>query len=134
MREISWDDNFNTGVEKIDAQHKCFIAIINELSHMSKCVNDDKLLNAKLDELVRYTEYHFSSEQYLMLELEYDGYSQHLVIHQSLITGLRERISGYRVKKKSIDDIIDYLFQWFVGHTIDDDRNIANWMGEKAAT
>lgn len=132
MHEIVWEQRFETGIDRIDLQHRCFVGLINELAQLAAQpgVDRDHVL-AKLHELYLYTAYHFCSEELVMRQLGYPGLDDHRRVHEILLTGLNGKIREARFADLHVDEIVRFLFMWFAGHTVDDDRNIADWMGGK---
>jgi methyl-accepting chemotaxis protein len=63
---FEWNDRLSVGVDGMDDQHKRFLVLINELHDSMKQGKGPDTLRNILDELARYTEYHFSAEEELM--------------------------------------------------------------------
>lgn len=125
-----WDDNFGTGIEVIDAQHRRLVELINQLaSHMAFGL-DKPGLERIFDELVAYTDYHFSTEEaiwhrYLPDEPEEIG---HLQIHGMFINTLF-RLKAEQASKSQSDnteDVLDFLVRWLAAHILETDRYMAH--------
>ncbi len=63
---LAWSDQFATGLEEIDAQHRVLIDKINALSELRGSGAQDYELKNAFDDLRRYTLYHFQSESELI--------------------------------------------------------------------
>jgi len=124
-----WDNNFNTGLAEVDAQHRRLVGLINQLaSHLA--LGLDKIeLERIFDELVAYTDYHFSTEeaiwhQYLPGDSEEEG---HLKGHGKFISTLF-RLKAEHADKNQADnteDILDFLVRWLAAHILESDRHMA---------
>jgi len=125
-----WDDNFNTGLAEVDAQHRRLVELINQLAgHMAFGL--DKLeLDRIFEELVAYTDYHFSTEEaiwhrYLAGEVEEAG---HLKTHGNFINTLM-RLKADQAQKTQADnteDVLDFLVRWLAAHILETDRHMAH--------
>ena len=58
-----WDDNFDTGLPSIDAQHRKLVELLNKLASHVAFRSDPAQLGAVFDELSDYTVYHFETEE-----------------------------------------------------------------------
>lgn len=124
-----WNENFATGIEQIDVQHKQLVHLLNELaSHLA--IGSDRLeLDRVLDALTDYTIYHFSSEEQIWQKyVPQDSlYDAHLHTHQAFI----DRINFFRSQHDRLEDdtiateILNYLAQWLAFHILDTDRYMA---------
>lgn len=130
MNDIVWDARFATGVTKIDLQHQCFVCLINELSGLAARRRDATLLAGKLAELHTYAQYHFCSEEMVMLEIGFPGLSEHRILHGSLLAELDMKSRLCQRGDLPVADLVRFLFMWFVGHTVDDDRHIGRWVAD----
>ncbi|WP_052452443.1 response regulator [Noviherbaspirillum autotrophicum] len=63
---LAWSEQFATGLEEIDAQHRVLIDKINALSALRGSGAQDHELRNAFDDLRRYTLYHFESESALI--------------------------------------------------------------------
>lgn len=58
-----WNDNFATGIDTIDEQHRQLVDLLNKLSVHLAQGSDELTLNSVFDELTDYTVYHFTTEE-----------------------------------------------------------------------
>ena len=54
MSFLIWQDDLNTGIDVIDAQHRRIIEMINHL-HVAQATRDRLAIGEVIDELVDYT-------------------------------------------------------------------------------
>lgn len=125
-----WDENFNTGLTEVDAQHRKLVELINQLaSHVAFSV--DKLeLDRIFDELVAYTGYHFSTEEriwhtYLAGAEEEES---HLQAHKNFIEtiGRLKAEQGQKTHVDNTEDVLDFLVRWLAAHILETDRHMAH--------
>jgi hemerythrin-like metal-binding protein len=117
------------GVEVIDYQHKRLVQLINDLYE----TNQDRtfkegLMEIILDELSRYTIYHFAKEEELMEKVSYINIRDHKVQHANFV----KRLEAFRMQYNHKDDIKAELFEflktWLQNHILVEDQQIANHM------
>ncbi|MET0091489.1 MAG: hemerythrin domain-containing protein [Candidatus Thiodiazotropha sp.] len=58
-----WNDNFDTGLDEVDRQHRRLVHILNQLASQVAFGLDDFQLSGVFDELIDYTHYHFDTEE-----------------------------------------------------------------------
>ncbi len=58
-----WNNNFNTGLPKVDEQHQKLIQLLNSLASHIAFQSDIQKLSVIFDELVDYADYHFKTEE-----------------------------------------------------------------------
>ncbi len=127
---ISWQDDFNTGVDEIDDQHKILLNILNESTSKLLSDNSHSLLLGITQELLAYALYHFETEEALMQQYHYQqldetamqhhlqehrGFSQQVVrVREQLLTG----------QDIDVDELLGFLYQWLLNHILKVDKDL----------
>lgn len=62
------DDNFDTGLPKVDQQHRKLVQLLNRLASHVAFKTDLPQLNVIFDELADYAVYHFETEEGIWAE------------------------------------------------------------------
>jgi len=130
MAYIQWEENFATGINVIDSQHKRIIHYINQLSD-AQSLNEPELIGDVLVNLVDYTLSHFAFEESLMDDVGYHA----ALIHKKTHDSFREKIIDYKKRYAGGEDISSELSQllniWLVDHIKDDDGSYVPVVKEK---
>jgi hemerythrin-like metal-binding protein len=129
--EISWNDDFVTGVKEIDEQHMILVNTLNEASSKLTSDNSQSVLLDFTQELLAYALYHFETEEALMQQYDYQiadqmSMQQHLKEHRSFsqqVIAVREQI--HAGKNTEIPELLDFLYQWIVNHILKTDKALA---------
>ena len=124
-----WDDNLETGIAKIDAQHKKLVDILNRLvahlANLSSVTDLDEIF----DELIDYTDYHFKTEEGIWTQyFEGDAWLEaHKKTHNSFLSETLEIKKNQEEKEfdEVIYDIVSFLSQWLAYHILDTDKRMA---------
>jgi len=121
MREyIHWQDDFSVGVAVIDAQHQKLLQVINTCLQSLEGGESREAIEQSLEEMVRYTEYHFYSEQ-LMMERHPD-FLAHLNQHWQLIKRTKQIQRDFLAGKVLTDEVFDFLLTWLKEHILGTDQ------------
>ncbi|HRS19073.1 MAG TPA: hemerythrin domain-containing protein, partial [Bacteroidales bacterium] len=81
MSLIVWNPTFETGIPEIDYEHKVFVSIIQRLESALQAKNKTQVINT-IEELLKYADFHFTSEENIMIREEYPDYQWHKRIHE----------------------------------------------------
>jgi hemerythrin len=122
MVMIEWNDSYSAGVEQIDQQHRAFLALINRLSILQERGTPPAMTRRVLLELLKYTEYHFVSEENLMILTECPLLPQQQLEHSKLLQTMAERYEAFGKGQETLESILKFLVRWFTTHTSDLDK------------
>ncbi len=95
------------GVPEIEQQHQELLNLVNELNDAVKNKEPREEIYRRIDKVIAYTYFHFSTEERLMALSGYPGTETHKEMHEQLIQ------DALRLKKK-LDHVGELLFlEWF---------------------
>ena len=117
MPLITWSPRLETGITIIDSQHKRLVEIINDFADALEAGRSAEVMGAILDELVAYTETHFSIEEKLMASHDYEDIANHRREHRVFTDQIKMdqynfNAGAWKFEKK----MLDYLRSWLVNH------------------
>lgn len=132
---FKWKENYSCNIEEIDKQHQRLLEIGSELSSLirTKDVDNYDEIIQLLDELKKYTIYHFQTEEYLMEKHGFAGLAEHKMVHQNFIDKINE------VASKDIDEnqkgvtmeILVFIADWIENHILKVDHMYKDFLNEK---
>lgn len=120
---IKFKDNYKTGISVIDAQHEELFSIVNrfEAALIEKNIF---LLNSLLEDLIKYTKYHFITEEVFLADIDYDRLERHKMLHRNMQAEALE----FKNRLESSDnplpvflDLFDILKNWLIDHVLNED-------------
>lgn len=125
---MNWSSSLETGVQKIDIQHKDIIDKMENIGKagMSGTAADQLLPTLKF--LKKYVSEHFADEEKLQLESRYPKYLQHKQAHIQFVKKIDDLFSKFEDQGASISVIIEtnnIIFDWFVKHINNVDKEFA---------
>lgn len=128
MIDIKWDYKFEVGHPRIDNEHKVFVDLIHAVSRESErqCTKDKGL--RLLLEVRKYAEFHFVSEENIMLDVAYPGYEEHRDEHAWLLRRLEDEFHRYYSDRVRLDALANFMFEWFALHTTVSDKKLSEWV------
>jgi hemerythrin len=131
MSEFDWKETYSVGVEEVDRQHKDFLKLINRLNILHGKGDPPVLISRYLHELGVYAAYHFVSEENIMFLLKFPELPRQEAEHQKLLGAFSQKVKDYQAGSESVDSLLQFLMDWFVGHTSLEDRKIGDHLNQK---
>ncbi|MCK9604960.1 MAG: bacteriohemerythrin [Methylomonas sp.] len=128
MTIITWNDQLNVGISKIDLQHQKLVDILNQLDEAVALGYKHKKILQLVDELVEYTQYHFRDEEQLMQEASLDTlhYNKHKLEHDEFIKKVtQERQMAIDNPDAVSNVLLDFLVAWLMDHILYSDKQMA---------
>jgi hemerythrin-like metal-binding protein len=111
MKELIWDDEYTIGVEELDRQHMEFIKLLRRFNiGIQKGIPVPVQLRI-LQELLKYADYHFTSEENIMLFTRYPDLTTQQSEHSRLLNSLDRRIDSYKRAPDHGEQLSDFLIR-----------------------
>ena len=126
MSLFIWYNTYSVNNEELDNHHKALLDIINRL--YDNCIGKDKpnCLDPIVDELVSYSNYHFTAEEQHMRNISFNDIDKHISAHRGFTqrTLRLQKVSN----KNDIEitkDLIVFLGNWICHHVMEEDKKYA---------
>ncbi|AYH41934.1 hemerythrin domain-containing protein [Azoarcus sp. DN11] len=124
MIDIKWDSKFEIGHPRIDAEHRAFVDLIRAVSvEAERDCPKEKALRLLL-EVRKYAEFHFISEENIMLDIGYPDYDEHRDEHAWLLRRLENEVHAYYTDSAPLEELAQFMFNWFALHTTTVDKKL----------
>ena len=122
--ELEWEPDFETGNEYVDLQHRYFVDLIRRVG-INFTETDDAAYKEKLiDELRKYAEFHFTSEENIATSHNLPGVSAHHHRHQELLEEFNHIAEDLNKGRKTVEEFLSFLTDWLIGHTVYEDKKL----------
>jgi hemerythrin len=128
MTTFYWSERFCIGDETIDAQHCYLFALANELLTTTGKV----ALTQCAMKLFRYVREHFNHEEALMRRIGYPDEQDHVHLHDELITRLATISQAIQQDEWSSQEMELFMVRWLLGHILQVDIRLAEYMKRPA--
>jgi len=119
-----WDENFETGIKRIDFEHEVFLELINSFKLAYEKGMAEVELKRIIIEIEKYAEFHFISEENFMLRINFPEYKQHQIIHLDLL----EQLNLAKHIQNDFSEFLGFLYKWFSNHTVFEDKKIQEFV------
>ena len=128
MEDIEWHQVFETGNTNIDSEHKIFFSLIKKMVIALNGGKDTFYLSRLALEIQKYAEFHFISEENLMINIGYPEIDAHQEKHLKLLEKLNIALGNVELGKETHENLVSFLLNWFKSHTINEDKKIASFL------
>ncbi len=128
MEKLVWKQAYCIGIDKIDNEHKIFFDLVAEMQEISKQEFNKNKIDRFLRELVKYAEFHFFSEENLMIDIDYPEKDNHHKQHQDLLEKINIQKIKLERKMMTTEEFTEFLFDWFLEHTTEEDGKITEYI------
>ncbi len=123
---FAWDDSMSLGIEVIDNQHKHFVELLADLYKCLQTSASKEEVQPIIDELVKYTIYHFQTEEDLFDRSGYLGGEEHKKVHAELKANVAKFVEAYaNGGTVELMNLIDFLEDWLIQHLTVYDKEYA---------
>ena len=128
MDVVAWEDGYVLGIDEIDEHHKHLVDLINRSYNANDLLHNRDKIEKIFSELVKYTEYHFNSEELMMRKLGYSKIDSHIAEHAYFKDKLNELLNNLLYRDVWVDtQLISYLGVWLLNHIAYEDKDFANY-------
>jgi hemerythrin len=117
MALITWTAaQYGTKVDICDDQHKTLFGLLNDL-HEAAAGNDRKATGSKLDALIGFVVEHFKTEEKLMQEKGYSGYTAHKAEHDKLVATCADLQAKFHAGEAEVtQETTAFVKSWLDSH------------------
>ncbi len=122
MAFINWEEKYSVGIPSIDLQHQKLIGLINQLYEAMREGKGKNILLETLQETIKYTNYHFTTEENLFQKFSYPEEAQHKLIHSKLKQQVDSLYLDVQSGKASLTlEVFNFLKEWVATHILQED-------------
>lgn len=132
--EIRWSDSLSVDVPEIDAEHKQFVARINELNHAIVEGRDKSTVERLLDLMLMEASHHFWHEQRLLAQWKYPQRAEHALKHAQLTTQFERIMKEFEQADVSFTWALKglYIKQLLIEHLLREDMKYRDFLRQQA--
>jgi len=129
--QFTWKKEYETGIEKIDSQHKSMFDLINNLYHECVIKENEEIVQETIIELKLYSIFHFSVEEKLFKKYEYNeaDYEEHMKEHETFLNKVAELLADSSSSQYELGyRLIEFLKSWIVNHIFEIDMKFISFL------
>jgi hemerythrin len=113
-----WSDEYSVGDQEIDNQHKRVFELANSIPDTW---NKEQVMHMVM-KLFRHTREHFTAEETLMKATGYPQQTEHMALHDRLITKLSEIAASPFENEDQVGAFKYFVYEWVIDHILNHDR------------
>lgn len=120
--KMKWIPEYNTGIDVIDDQHKRILDYINEIVEINDGT-DRARVKQILDNIIDYTQSHFTFEESLQEEAGYNYRVPHKRVHDLFIKKIESYRDRFEMGQSIEGELHEVLSKWLINHIQRDDAD-----------
>jgi len=126
MSLFIWYKTYSVNNEELDNHHKALLGIINKLHDNCFGKDNANCLDPIVEELVSYSDYHFSAEEQHMRNIGYKDIERHVVEHKEFTQKIfRLQQVANKNDFELTKELIVFLGNWICHHIIEEDKKFS---------
>lgn len=128
---LQWSSIFETHIEQVDNQHQRLFEMVNKITEeINKGQESEQVFDNALDELIAYSEQHFTDEELLMAkhQLDENYVSLHRMEHHSFVYDVNKMRAHLAIGNELIErfeKLVLFATSWLIYHTLRMDQLMA---------
>ena len=132
MPQFNWESRYSVKVKRFDDDHQELFHIINTLHDAMMTRRGQEVLQKVLNELLLYTEGHFSREEEVMRRAGYPKLQGQIEQHRRFTEKIKEVSAKYKEGTVGLTiDVLDFLTDWLKKHIIDMDQQYSDFLNAR---
>ena len=125
MPLIQWDNTYESGLHEIDDHHLKLLEILNRAYDVKLYSTDKEEIQTIFQELIKYTNYHFDTEEQMLKDAGLPGLNAHIKKHNDFKNQLDAMMQEYISGGPQVNtDIVLFLWEWLKNHILEDDMQL----------
>lgn len=128
--DLTWDDLYSVGNDRIDKEHKNLFKVAAEAFSVVEPNKKIKKIKTVLEKLLTYTQKHFQHEESFMLSIKYPNLESHKKLHGNIISSMNKFIKNIpNMKASELEkELAHFIKIWFISHIVYEDKKITQWI------
>lgn len=128
FKSLEWSREFETGNELIDSQHRMLVLLCRKLELAYAGRLEKKVIVGLCQELRKFVDFHFVSEENVMREISYPALYHHANTHWHLLSELDHWIRKVNDGNEPPVSLLQSVSAWLLGHIRGDDARLADYI------
>jgi methyl-accepting chemotaxis protein len=129
---VQWSSAYSVDVATFDDHHRRLFALIDRLYQAMRGGVTGADLQSVFDDLVSYTQYHFTAEETAFEHFAYPGCETQKAQHRELVAGIERLQADMAAGKQMVAvEVMEFLRDWLTRHIRGCDRLYAEFFRDK---
>ena len=127
---FEWKDEYSVNVKILDEQHKQLFKTVDSLYQSILEKKEKEKLSEIFEQLNKYAQYHFSTEEKYFKEFNYEEADAHIALHEKFKKNISEMEAKINDENFNTFDLLDFLEDWWVSHILNADKKYSKNFNE----
>jgi len=129
MAVFVWNEKFSVSVETMDAQHKLFLKLLNNLDDEIQRENGDEIVETAISRLFNYAMFHFRAEEEILLKCGFPEVEAHRREHVFFVKQVKEMEASHQGGSRvPLGGVVSFLRDWFFHHITIEDKKYSEFV------
>jgi hemerythrin len=129
---IAWSEKLSVKVAKIDMQHIALVDLVNDLHRAIKGGTGHEAVKKVVTSLVRYTIFHFHTEEKMLEEINYPHLGEHRKRHKKLLAHVKKISARVDNQEPGVEnELLAFLKKWLTNHIMKVDGHYSSFAHQK---
>jgi len=116
----------------MDNHHRQLIKLINQLYEIIRDNTGFESVDAILEEMANYADYHFSAEENLLEQHDFPGLEEQRKSHGQYLSQIDELRKKFdKDSRESVQNIYVFLRNWLINHIVLEDKKYGTFLWGK---
>ncbi|MFP4475094.1 MAG: bacteriohemerythrin [Desulfatibacillaceae bacterium] len=129
MAYFDWTPDLETGVERMDMEHRKLVDMLNELFEAMMNLKGRAARDKVIMDLIEYTRTHFATEEEYMSRYSYPEFEAHKRKHD----GFALKVRGIEIQLKNgedvpTSDVSRLMREWLRDHILYTDKKLGEYL------
>ena len=134
MGTIQWESAWDIGHGEIDAQHRHWVQLFNELEDAflsEKNIDMAEVQQKTFKEMLHYTRYHFACEEKLMQNTAYPDVPGHWRLHKEFDNRVYEQYRQFTDSGLVLtSELLSLIRSWLLRHIQVEDKKLSRYLAD----
>ena len=132
MQLIEWKDDYLIGDMLIDAHHRTFFQMTNDIAQSIEKGTTSVSVEDLIDFLKDYVHMHFSAEERLMATVGFPQIEPHVEVHSAFSKQIEEMdpVNSERGASMTLKELLGVMQSWFLHHILHEDMAYRGYLAE----
>jgi hemerythrin len=132
MPQFNWDNSYSVKVKRFDGDHQQLFRILNELCAAMAAGQGQTVIQRVLQQLLQYTEKHFSAEEAVMKSTGYPQFQAQVDQHRKFTAKIKEISDKCKAGSLGLTvEVFDFLTDWLKQHIVGMDKQYSEFLNAK---
>ena len=126
---LEWNSGMSVGIPEIDADHKRFILLVDELNHSITARMKASEIKKRLQQVIEDANRHFEQEEKLFQDRQYPNAAGHLRSHnniRNMLKNVQDSFLPYGLEAEWMD-AAQVIKQILISHLLTEDMQYASY-------